>query len=432
MRKMKDSGIEWIGEIPENWEVARVKNLYEFQTGWTPSTGNASYFDGDIPWANISDIGADRVIYDTAKHITQEAVNVSSMNITPEGSLMYSFKLSVGNVSFCGRDMYTNEAIASFLPNENNDLRYLYYAAPIFIIKNANENIYGAKLLNQDLIKNALMLKLPLEEQVRIADYLDKKCAKIDAIIAAKEKTNELLKERRQSIIYEAVTKGLDPTVPMKDSGVEWIGMIPESWATIRVKHLATEKDSLFLDGDWINSDVITDEGIRYLTSGNVGEGFYKEQGKGYISEETFKKLNCLAAFPGDLMISRLNEPVGRCCIIPDGEDYYVVAVDNVILRPNRNFCKKYLLYCMNTNGYANAALMAASGTTMQRISRTALGNLTIPVATYAEQTAIVDYLDERCYGIDAIISANNISIDKLKEYRQSVIYEAVTGKVEI
>jgi type I restriction enzyme S subunit len=168
------------------------------------------------------------------------------------------------------------------------------------------------------------------------------------------------------------------------------------------------------------------------LTSGNVGEGFYKEQGKGYISEETFQKLNCLAAFPGDLMISRLNEPVGRCCIIPNGEDYYVVAVDNVILRPNQNFCKKYLLYCMNTNGYANAALMAASGTTMQRISRTALGNLTIPVATYAEQVAIADYLDEKCSEIDAIISANNTSIEKLKEYRQSVIYEAVTGKVEI
>lgn len=213
----------------------------------------------------------------------------------------------------------------------------------------------------------------------------------------------------------------------MKDSGIEWIGEIPENWDTIRVKHLATEKDTLFLDGDWINSDVIVDEGIRYLTSGNVGEGVYKEQGKGYISEETFNKLNCLTVYPGDLMISRLNEPVGRCCIVPEGEEYYVVAVDNVILRPNHSFHKKYLLYCMNTTGYARAALMAASGTTMQRISRTSLGNMAVPVASYEEQFLIADYLDKKCAEIDAIIAAKEKTNELLKERRQSIIYEAVT-----
>ena len=213
----------------------------------------------------------------------------------------------------------------------------------------------------------------------------------------------------------------------MKDSGIEWIGEIPENWDTIRVKHLATEKDTLFLDGDWINSDVIVDEGIRYLTSGNVGEGVYKEQGKGYISEETFNKLNCLTVYPGDLMISRLNEPVGRCCIVPEGEEYYVVAVDNVILRPNHNFHKKYLLYCMNTTGYARAALMAASGTTMQRISRTSLGNMAVPVASYEEQFLIADYLDKKCAEIDAIIAAKEKTNELLKERRQIIIYEAVT-----
>lgn len=213
----------------------------------------------------------------------------------------------------------------------------------------------------------------------------------------------------------------------MKDSGIEWIGEIPENWDTIRVKHLATEKDTLFLDGDWINSDVIVDEGIRYLTSGNVGEGVYKEQGKGYISEETFNKLNCLTVYPGDLMISRLNEPVGRCCIVPEGEEYYVVAVDNVILRPNHNFHKKYLLYCMNTTGYARAALMAASGTTMQRISRTSLGNMAVPVTSYEEQFLIADYLDKKCAEIDAIIAAKEKTNELLKERRQSIIYEAVT-----
>lgn len=203
---MKDSGIEWIGQIPQDWQIAKVKHVYSFQTGWTPSTSNAAYFDGDLPWANISDIGKTKTIYDTAKHITEEAVANSSMGISPKGSLMYSFKLSVGDVSFCGTDMYTNEAIATFLPSDKYDLRYLYYAAPLFIIKNANENIYGAKLLNQELIRNALILNPPYNEQVSVADYLDAKCAEIDALISANEATIKKLKEYRQSIIYEAVT----------------------------------------------------------------------------------------------------------------------------------------------------------------------------------------------------------------------------------
>ena len=203
---MKDSGIEWIGKIPQDWQIAKVKHVYSFQTGWTPSTSNAAYFDGDLPWANISDIGKTKTIYDTAKHITEEAVANSSMGISPKGSLMYSFKLSVGDVSFCGTDMYTNEAIATFLPSDKYDLRYLYYAAPLFIIKNANENIYGAKLLNQELIRNALILNPPYNEQVSVANYLDAKCAEIDALISANEATIKKLKEYRQSIIYEAVT----------------------------------------------------------------------------------------------------------------------------------------------------------------------------------------------------------------------------------
>lgn len=127
----------------------------------------------------------------------------------------------------------------------------------------------------------------------------------------------------------------------MKSSGIDWIKDIPSSWEINKVKYLATEPGTLFLDGDWIESDVIEESGIRYLTTGNVGAGFYKEQGSGYISEKTFSELHCLNVYPGDLMISRLNEPIGRSCIIPDTESRYVVAVDNVVLRPNANYNKK-------------------------------------------------------------------------------------------
>lgn len=213
----------------------------------------------------------------------------------------------------------------------------------------------------------------------------------------------------------------------MKDSKIKWIGMIPIDWGIVRVKYLATETDSLFIDGDWIESDVIVESGIRYLTTGNVGPGYYKEQGSGYISEETFKKLNCLKVFPNDLMISRLNEPIGRACIVPDTEPYYVVAVDNVILRPDSNYDKKYIMYCMNTDGYAEAGKEAARGATMQRVSRTLLGGFFIPVPPLVEQKQIVYFLDNHIGEVEDVLSRLNREIDILNQYKISLITEVVT-----
>ena len=202
--EMKQSGVEWIGDVPNHWEVIKLKYKYHFQTGATPNTGKKENFEGDLRWANISDLNGS-VVYDTTKHINKEAASECSMNISPKGSLMYSFKLSVGTVAFCGEDMYTNEAIASFIP-QKNDLKYLFYCAPIFIIHNANRNIYNAPLLNQELIKNALICLPSLNEQTAIATYLDHKCATIDASISNAQHQIELLQEYKQSLITEVVT----------------------------------------------------------------------------------------------------------------------------------------------------------------------------------------------------------------------------------
>ena len=212
-----------------------------------------------------------------------------------------------------------------------------------------------------------------------------------------------------------------------KDSGIEWIGVIPKHWTIKKLKYLSTEPHTLFLDGDWIESNVIENEGIRYLTTGNIGIGKFKEQGEGFISAETFHKLNCSRVFPGDLIISRLNEPIGRACIIPDTYDDYIVAVDNVILRPNHNCSKEFLVYYMNTSGYAHSALLIARGTTMSRISRTQLGNLSIVLPSFEEQQIISGYLDTKATAIDTLVADKQKLVDLLKEKRQAIISEAVT-----
>ena len=213
----------------------------------------------------------------------------------------------------------------------------------------------------------------------------------------------------------------------MKPSGIGWIKDIPSSWEINKVKYLATEPGTLFLDGDWIESDVIEESGIRYLTTGNVGAGFYKEQGCGYISEKTFSELHCLNVYPGDLMISRLNEPIGRACIIPDTESRYVVAVDNVILRPNANYNKKFIMYGMNADGYAEHANMIARGATMSRISRSQLGQFWLAFPNIEEQQAIADFLDKESAQIDSIAADLEKQIALLQQYKKSLITETVT-----
>ena len=157
----KDSGIEWIGEIPSHWEVNKVKHVFDFQTGFTPPSGKTEYYEnGNHIWINISDL-QEKYIDDSVNKITDKAIEDFNPEIVPQGSLLYSFKLSVGKVGFNTKDCYTNEAIFSIKSDGNMSLNFLYYSLPDQIIKNANENIYGAKILNQELIKNAHLILPP-------------------------------------------------------------------------------------------------------------------------------------------------------------------------------------------------------------------------------------------------------------------------------
>lgn len=218
----------------------------------------------------------------------------------------------------------------------------------------------------------------------------------------------------------------------MRDSGVEWIGEVPEGWEIRAIKKLALTDTSLLADGDWINSEDMSHDGIRYLTTGNIGQGAFKEQGNGYISDSTFRRLNCLPVYGGDLVISRLNEPIGRACIIPKNYKECVVAVDCVVLRPDEKFDKKFLMYAMSSDRYAEYGLLLARGTTMQRISRTQLGNMTIPIPPLLEQRRIADYLDEKCAAIDGSVDELKRGIEDCKAWKKAIIFEAVTGKRKI
>lgn len=212
-----------------------------------------------------------------------------------------------------------------------------------------------------------------------------------------------------------------------KDSGVEWLVEIPAHWDKVPIKYMALAKDSLFLDGDWIESKDLSLEGIRYITTGNIGEGHYKEQGEGYITKQKFHQIDCTEVFEGDLLISRLNAPIGRSCIVPYLHSRIVTSVDNVIFRPDHSYLRKYLVYLFSSKDYFKHTSNLARGATMQRISRGLLGNIRVVVPTLEEQTQIANFLDHETAKIDTLIEKQQQLIKLLKEKRQAVISHAVT-----
>jgi type I restriction enzyme S subunit len=221
----------------------------------------------------------------------------------------------------------------------------------------------------------------------------------------------------------------LKPYPKYKPSGVEWLGDVPEHWNKTAIKFMATDAFTLFIDGDWIESKDISDNGLRYITTGNVGIGFYKEQGASYITNETFSNLDCTEVLVGDILISRLNLPAGRACIVPDVfSGRIVTSVDNVIFRPNIEYNKSYLVYLFSCPEYFQHTENLARGSTMQRISRSILGDIRTPIpGSLNEQTTIANFLDRETARIDNLISKQQRMIELLKEKRQAVISHAVT-----
>ena len=411
-REMIHSGIEWIGEIPKEWRIGKVKNYYSLQTGFTPDTKNELYYDDNgLPWVNISDIGDSHYINTTKKRISQYYISKYNPTIVPKGSLLYSFKLSVGTVAIAGIDLYTNEAIASFLQGENVNLNYLFYSSQVCIIHNANENIYGAKLLNQDLINNATILFPSLPEQQKIANYLDKVCGEVDEMIALQEQMIEELKAYKQSVITEAVTKGLNPGVSMKDSGIDWIGEVPDHWEVKKIGYV-------FYNLDYLREPISAELRER----NNPQYDYYGASGViDKIDHYNVEDKVLLIGEDGANLVMR-NLP-----LIYKAEGKFWVNNHAHILKPIKDDYN-YMAHTLEAADYRNYI----TGFAQPKLSQENLKAVKLPVPPLSEQQSIASYLDTKCAEIDALIAIKQAKIEELKEYKKSVIYEYVTGKKEV
>ncbi|MBC1186204.1 restriction endonuclease subunit S [Kluyvera sp. SCKS090646] len=422
----KDSGVEWLGVIPKGWTISKVKYLAPFQVGWTPPTKNDANFIGDNLWVNISDL-RDKFISSTAKCISDKAAKEASMDITPRGSLLYSFKLSVGAVSFAGCDLYTNEAIASFLDRAQLPLSYLYYALPIFIIENASTNIYGAKILNQELIKNSFLLAPLHSEAEKVANFLDHETAKIDNLIEKQRQLIELLKEKRQAVISHAVTKGLNPDVPMKDSGVEWLGEVPEHWVPIQLGKVCYQVS----DGPHFSPNYV-DSGVLFISARNIKVNGWSLDDAKYITEKDYNEFS-KRVIPeiGDVLYTK-GGTTGIARTV-DIEDKFQVWVHVAVLKILKDKAvPDFIAYSLNgTSCYAQSQLYT-QGATNNDLGLTRLIKIWLALPPKNEQQEIVDALNSITKKYDVVTDNAMTAITILQERRTALISAAVTGKIDV
>ena len=433
MRKMKDSGIECIGQIPQTWDICKIKNCFNVFAGATPKSGNSEFWDGDIVWVTPADYTTEqKYINEGRKSITQEGFASCSTEMIPAGSLIFSKRAPIGLVAINTVDLCTNQGCLSCVPFNENDVEYFYYAFSCFT---EQFDLYGSGTTFKEISADAFVnfpIPCPAPEiQRKISEYLRCRCAEIDALIAAKEKTNALLKERRQSIIYEAVTKGLNLDAPMKDSGVEWIGQIPKSSDIIRFKYLCDVSGRIGFRG-YTQADIVPEgEGPITLSPSNIEELCMNYTKCTHLSWDKYYESPEIQVAIGDVLLVKTGSSYGKSAIV---ESLPMEATINPQLAVIKNIrCNaRYLYYCMQTDCFKYQVEQAVVGGTIPTMAQEKINNFIVVLPDDDSCENIVAYLDRECFQIQSMISANEEIIKKLKEYRQSIIYEAVTGKIEI
>ncbi|MBF0230872.1 MAG: restriction endonuclease subunit S [Desulfamplus sp.] len=433
----KDSGVEWLGEIPEHWEVSKLGVCLK-----PVSTKNRA----DLPLLSIT-----RELGVIIRDIENEEENhnfipddLSGYKVIEKGQFgmnkMKAWQGSYGISPFTG---IVSPAYYVFRIVSNIDPDYFHVAirsklyVPFFAQASDGVRI-GQWDLSKSRMKEIPLIIPPLPEQTAIANFLDTKTAKIDQAISQKQKLIELLKERKQIIIQNAVTKGLDPNVKMKYSGVEWIGEIPEHWNIIPIKYLKSNVKNAFVDGPFgsnLKSEHFIENGEVYvIESGFITTGVFIRKAFKTISKSHFETIKRSSCKGGDVIIAKIGANYGMAAELPELYNEAVVSGNSLKITLNsekilNSIFVKMLELAKILGGFEDIVNVSAQ----PALSLGCLNNLKLPISNNLyEQQSIVSHIENQSVKIDNAIDLQQKQIEKLKEYKTILINSAVTGKIKV
>ncbi|MDY5185429.1 restriction endonuclease subunit S [Helicobacter trogontum] len=422
MRAFKDSGIEWLGEIPQDWNVVKgfflFVNKKELNSNFQCKTRLALTLNGVIEKDIGQNFGLNPLDFRTYQIFNYDDLVFKLIDLD---------NINTSRVGYVYKKGIMSSAYIRLIPKEKSCSKYFYYFYYSLYVKQIFNNIgTGVRsTLNADELLSIKIPLPPLEEQKAIADFLDSKCAQIDNFCEKKQKLITLLNEKKQSLINECVTKGLDTNVTFKDSGVEYLGEIPQHWKLVRLGLIL--KTSSGTTPDSGNDKYYKGGQIVWINSGDLNDGFLKDS-KRKITQDALDDYSVLKIFDKDsLIIAMYGATIGKTAILK------VNACVNqacCVLEKSAWYNTFYLFYLFNR--YKKELISMGSGGGQPNISQDIIKNLKIPLPPITEQEQIAQFLDSKISKIDKIIEKTKKQIKLIKEYKNTLINQAICGRINL
>jgi type I restriction enzyme S subunit len=438
----KDSEVEWIGEIPEHWKVTRLGFLAS-KIG-DGLHGTPSYVDNsNFKFINGNNIGDGQIsIYEHTLCVSEEEY-LSNKKELNENSILMSINGTIGNLGFYkGEKVMLGKSVAYINIIDSNVLNFTYRYLESESCKTYIDNqLSGSTIKNLSLYSiNKIPIPFPsIDEQTAIANYLDHKTTQLDTLIAKKQQFISLLQEERIAVINQAVTKGLDPTVKMKDSGIEWLGEIPEHWEIKKLKYIKSNKKNAFVDGPFgsnLKTEHFVENGDVYvIDSGLITSGVFriKKEMKTITNGhfETVKRSECKQ---NDIIIAKIGANFGTSGILPKLDKPSFVSGNTLKLTVNEEMYDLKLVHLQLLNLKTSGEIdLLVKGSAQPALSMGVMSDLPFVIPnTLEEQVRIRNFILNQHQRIDELISKTKQEIELLKEYKSALISEGVTGKVDV
>lgn len=429
--KYKDSGVEWLEELPEGWDVGPLKRFAKLQTGMTPPTDDfGNYTDeGFFQWIRPEDLDETGKPTKASKYLTTQGWRLARQ--IPAGATLICCIGTIGKSGITEDIVSTNQQITAAIPIANS--RYLFYS-----ITSARTELELAstgnvlRILNTERLGNICLPSPPRHEQQAIVAFLDRETAKIDALVAEQKNLIALLKEKRQAVISHAVTKGLDPTVPMRDSGIDWLGEVPAHWKVGKAKFYLSILPGYAFSSAGFSRD---ENDVKLLRGINVGVGELRWDEIVYWSRKEADGLDRFELMEGDIVVG-MDRPLissGMRVAEVRRHDLPCLLLQRVAkVLPNDAMNSRFILTLLSSRAFEAHFAPETTGVSVPLISGDQISSFVIPIPPLGEQEKICNFIRIEQTKFDDLTTEAQHTIDLLKERRSALISAAVTGKIDV
>ncbi|WP_370389519.1 restriction endonuclease subunit S [Snodgrassella alvi] len=420
----KDSGVEWFDVKPSSWKVTRLKLETLISMGQSPSSDDCN-IEGD-GWAFLQG----NAEFGKVNPIEKQYCPVAKKIANP-GDILFSVRAPVGAINLADKNYGIGRGLCSIAASENVTSPFLWWLLPTYKYQlDAIATGSTFEAVSAEQLGNLCFALPSFSEQSQIVAFLDHETAKIDNLIEKQQQLIELLKEKRQAVISHAVTKGLNPDVPMKDSGIEWLGEVPAHWTIAQLKFNTIEMQTGPFGSQLHAEDYVVD-GIPLINPAHMNAGIIIPDPKVTVDETTQERLRRHKLSEGEIIFSRRGE-LGRCAVVKKNNEGWLCGTGSMRAKLKKKIIPDYAYTLISSEGVVSELTLESKGSTMANLNTETLGRIRLPVPPSSEQEAILGYIKIISDKYDYLIRSAVTAIRFMEERRTALISAAVTGKIDV